>query len=278
VIGTPRARRDARPRRRPEFIVLRLLPGSSPVHRLWAGTKLLVVVGLAVMVSVQPTWVSVAAAAAVVAVAVAVTRVPPGAVPRLPRFVWVALLLGGALTLRSGVAPVVHVAGVDLSLGGLEDWLRFTALGVVLLAAALVVGWTTPLGEVGPALARLGTPLRRLRLPVDEWVVAVGLSIRCLPLLVDELRTLVAVRRLRSRERGVPDGRRGRAGLSVLREAQDLLVTAIVVALRRVREFADAIEARGGYGAPVDGAPRPGWVDAAVLVAVTGVIVGVLVS
>ena len=73
------------------------------------------------------------------------------------------------------------------------------ALAAVLVISAAVVGWTTPLGAIAPALARLARPFRALRLPVDEWIVAIAVALRCLPLLVDEMRTLAAARRLRHR-------------------------------------------------------------------------------
>lgn len=264
----------AEPRRRPELIVLRLLPDRSPLHDLWAGTKLLFVAAIAIMVSVRPTWPTLAVAAAIVTTGIVVARVPAGAVPRLPRWIWLVFLLGVLLDARSGTPPVVHPAGIAVSLGGLEQWLLFTTLAVVLIAAALLVGWTTPLGEVSPALARLTAPLRRLRLPVDEWILAVGLAIRCLPLLVDETRTLVAVLRLRRRP-GAPRPRPSRRVVgSVVREANDLLATAVVVSLRRARDLADAIDARGGVnapGSPVTGPRRRDALVLAVLVVVVAV-------
>ncbi len=75
-------------------------------------------------------------------------------------------------------------------------------LAVVLVTSGALIGWTTPLGEVAPALSRLGRPLRWLRLPVDEWVIAIALAIRCLPLLIDEIRILGAARRLRAHDDG----------------------------------------------------------------------------
>ena len=225
-------------RRKPELVILRLLPGTSPLHRLWAGTKLLIVTLLAVLVSVQPTWLTLLTVTVVIGAGLVVARVPRGAFPRLPRWVWVPFAVGGLLTLRSSAAPVEHVGGVALSLGGLEQWALFAALAIVLIVAALLVAWTTPLGEVAPALARLATPLRWIRLPVDEWVVAVGLAIRCLPLLLDEIRTLVAVRRLRRRQSPLPRVPLRRAFANSVREGRDLLTTAIVVALRRARDLA----------------------------------------
>jgi energy-coupling factor transporter transmembrane protein EcfT len=264
-----------RRRRRPELIVLRLLPGHSPVHRLWAGTKLLVVVALAVLVSVRPSWTSLAVAAAFVAVGALVARVPAGAVPRLPRWVFVLLGVNAVLTLRAGRPPLAHVGTLALSLGGLEDFLLFTGLAVVLLSAALLVGWTTPLGEVAPALATLAAPLRRLRVPVDEWVVAVGLAIRSLPLLVDEIRTLIAVTRLRRpplRDRTLSRDRVRAAA----REIQGVLGTAVVVALRRARDLADAIDARGGVSARA-ASSRPRRGDIIVLAATVAVVAAAIV-
>jgi energy-coupling factor transporter transmembrane protein EcfT len=266
---------DPGPRRKPEFVLLRLLPHDSPVHRLWAGTKLLVVAALALMLSIRPTWPALGVAAAVVAAGVVAARVPAGAVPRLPRWIFVLALADALLTLRSAAPPLVHVGSVDLSLGGLGDWALLVGLAVVILAAALLVGWTTSLGDVAPALARLTAPLRVLRLPVDEWVLAIGLAIRSLPLLIDEIRTLLAVSRLRrpvTHDRLTPRQRLRRA----VREVEGLLSTAVVQALRRARDLADAIEARGGLGAPTTPIATAGATDAFVLVAVAAAVVAVL--
>ena len=265
-------------RRKPELVILRLLPGTSPLHRLWAGTKLLIVTVLAVLVSVQPTWPTLLAVTVVIGAGLVIARVPLGAFPRLPRWVWVLFAVGGLLTLRSSAAPVVHAGGLDLSLGGLGQWALFGALGIALIVAALLVAWTTPLGEVAPALARLATPLRWLRFPVDEWVVAVGLAIRCLPLLLDEIRTLVAVRRLRHRRSPAPRVSFRRAFANSVREGHDLLTTAIVVALRRARDLAEAIEARGGVASTLGSRARLRLTDVLVLSAVVGIAVVTLIA
>ena len=142
-----------------------------------------------------------------------------------------------------------------------------------MVISAALVGWTTPLGAVAPALARLGRPLRVLRLPVDEWIVAIALALRCLPLLIDEMRTLAAARRLRHHD--ADEMRRARGSVV---ELHDLVSTAIIVSLRRARDLADAITARGGIGAISDGHDGHfGWLDAVTLFAVTA-IVGTLVA
>jgi energy-coupling factor transporter transmembrane protein EcfT len=175
----------ARKRREPEITFLRLVPGDSPVHRLWPGTKVIAAAELALAASIAPTWLTVAVVACVVGIGLLVARIPIGAFPRLPRGLYLLLLLGLGLDALSTTPTVVHLGPVPISLGALAEAARFVSLAVVLVVSAALVGWTTELGAVAPSLARLARPLRVLRLPVDEWIVAVALSLRCLPLLVD---------------------------------------------------------------------------------------------
>lgn len=268
-------RRRRRPRRRPvEVTLLRPLPGPSPTHRLWAETKLLSVAVLAVMLGLKPTWSSIACGTGLVLLAAMFARVPRGAVPRLPKWLWIGAALGAFFTIRSSAPPIGHYAGIAISWGGLDDWARITALAVVGFAAAAVMSWTTPLAEVAPALAWLGRPLRWLRLPVDEWAAAIALSIRCLPLFIDEVRTVAAARRLRPTTRHRREPRMS----WLMREAQDLLFTTLAASLRRATELGDAIDARGGFGSVSDVTSRPTWRDAVAVLVVGGFVVAAFLT
>ena len=260
-------RRPVRRRRTPELTLLRPVPGNSPIHRLWAGTKLISLTVIALVLSSRPEWPTIGVGALLVGAGLLAARIPRGAVPRLPRWFWIAFAIGALLTLRSAATPLAHVGGLTVSLGGVEQWIRVISLTLVVLAGAALVSWTTSLAEVAPALSRLGTPLKWLRLPVDEWATAVALSIRCLPILMDEVRTMTAARKLRPNQR--------RPGQSKLEwyshEAQDLLLAALSVSLRRANEIGEAVEARGGFGVISDSHSRPGRWDAGALVVVVGV-------
>jgi energy-coupling factor transporter transmembrane protein EcfT len=264
---------EARPPRETELTFLRLVPGDSLVHRLWAGTKLVVAFELALVVSIIPSWAALAIVGATVVLGLLIAHIPLGALPRLPNWFFIAIAIGGATSVLGNADPVVHIGGFPISLGGLSDWARLILLGVILVLSGALVGWTTPLGEIAPAFSRLTTPLRWLRLPVDEWVVAVAVAIRCLPILIDEIRTLMASRRLRRSEETEPETFR-----ELLRETHDLLSTAVVVSIRRARDLSDAMMARGGLGGAVaDSTQRLGVRDIVVLVAVTALSVGTVV-
>lgn len=262
-------RSAGRPRR--DVHLLRYVPGASFLHGLWAGTKLVAVAVVSIALFVWPSWVAEGIWAVLLLSVLLAVRIPRSAVPRPPAWLLVLLALGVAIAFLSGGPPIVHLGRLRIGVGGLEDWARFAVLAVELLTTAALVGWTTPLAELAPALARLAAPLRRVRVPVDELAVALALAIRCLPLVVDELRTLRDARRSRR-----PPGER-RAG-ELLDDLVELVVASLLSALRRAGELADAIEARGGASTVRhDGTgPRRGDLVALSVLAATVLAVGLL--
>ena len=267
AVATPS--RARRPRAHAELTFLRLVPGNTFVHRMWPGAKLLVAAVLALTLSISPTWAMLGVTGGVVVLALLVARIPLGAFPRLPRWFFGLLAIGAFLSLWSGQHPIAEVGGIDVSLGGLEEWARFLVLAIVLLTSGAVIGWTTPLGEVAPAIRTLCKPFRWLRLPVDEWTVAIALAIRCLPLLIDEIRTLLAARSLRVHDPAHLQSRPRATVRQMFIEAHDLLATAIVMSIRRARDLAEAMVARGGVHGTVSATRlRPRIVDMLVVVAI----------
>ncbi|MGH3558196.1 MAG: CbiQ family ECF transporter T component, partial [Mycobacterium sp.] len=249
-----------RPTRRPPrpVVLLRPVPGSSAVHELWAGTKLLVVFVISVLLTFYPGWVPIGLVAALVLTGARIAHIPRGALPSVPHWLWVLIAIGGITAALAGGSPLIELGGVSLGFGGLLNFLRITTLSIVLLGLGAMVSWTTNVADIGPAVATLGRPLRLLRIPVDEWAVALAIALRAFPMLVDEFRVLYAARRLRPKP--VPWTRRGRRKRRAL-ELIDLLATAITVTLRRADEMGDAITARGGTG-QISAAPlRPKLAD-----------------
>jgi energy-coupling factor transport system permease protein len=245
-------------RQRRPVVLLRPVPGDSVVHWMWAGSKLLMVAGIGVLMTFYPGWVPIGAVAVLVLVAAWIARIPRGTLPSIPVWLWVLLFFGGLTATFSGGSPVIDVGSMEVGLGGLFNFLRITALSIVLLGLGAMVSWTTNVAETAPAVATLGRPLRALRIPVDEWAVALALALRAFPMLIDEFRVLYAARRLRPKD--VAISRRGRFR-SVWLEIIDLLATAITVALRRADEMGDAITARGGTGQISASPSRPTLID-----------------
>jgi energy-coupling factor transport system permease protein len=239
-------------------VLLRPVPGDSVIHRLWAGTKLIVVAGIGVMLTFYPGWVPIGLVAALIVTTAWLAHIPRSTLPSIPRWLWIAMFIGGATATFAGGSPVVDIGSVEVGLGGLLSFLRITAVSIVLLGLGALVSWTTNVAEIAPAVATLGRPLRSLRVPVDDWAVTLALALRAFPMLIDEFRVLYAARRLRPKE--VPTTRQARRRRWAI-EVVDIISAGITVALRRADEMGDAITARGGAG-QISAAPsRPKWAD-----------------
>lgn len=243
--------------------LLRHVPGRSVVHRAGARTKIVALTVVLVAVAVRPGWGAAAVIWSLVAATFAVARLPLGVLPRPPRILLIALAASFGLAVLAGGDPVLEAGGARLPVGGLVVQLRFTAVSIGVFLCALLLGWTTPAADLPPAAGWLLAPLRRLRFPVDEVVAALTLAVRALPLVADELSTMVAVWRTRPR----PTGRR-----SAVVAALDLAATAATTSVRRASELGTAVTNRG----PIRPAPAMGsWTTADLGV---GVVAGVAVA
>ncbi|RJO78829.1 energy-coupling factor transporter transmembrane protein EcfT [Nocardia panacis] len=234
-------------------VLLREVPTAGPVHRLWAGTKMLSVFLISLLVMFLPTWPVLGVLVGFLIAVGVFARVPLGALPRLPIWFWGMLLLGALINAPVGIDAVLRYAQVMF-------------LGLSLIAASLLVAWTTPMGEIAPALATLGAPLRKVRLPVDEWAVVIALTLRGLPLLIEEMRVLRAARKLRPKDRLLQ-----RATENPL---VDILTAAMAVSTRRAGELGEAITARGGTGQLTAHPTAPGPRDVVAFAVVIAVCLG----
>ena len=109
---------------RKPVVLLRPVPGDTVIHRLWAGTKLLSVAGIGVLLTFYPGWVPIGAVAVLVLVTARLARIPRGVLPSIPFFLWILLVIGGALAALAGGSPFVDIGSVQLGLGGLLNFLR----------------------------------------------------------------------------------------------------------------------------------------------------------
>ena len=256
--------------RQREINLFRYVPSDSLTHRMWAGTKLACLVALSITTLAKPSWMTIGTIAAVTVLYALGSQLPRGVVSEPPRWLYIGLALSGFFAFLAFGEPNVHIFGATVGLGGFLEFVRFTALGLVLVALAMLLGWTTQLADIASAVDRLAAPARLVRIPVDEVVLGIGLAVRCLPLLADDIRVLRAAWHIRAPAR--EPSLRGR-----ILEVRDLVVAALVSSLRRAREMAEAIDARGGPHRAPRSRARIGGPDAIALL-VTAVAVVVIVA
>jgi energy-coupling factor transport system permease protein len=238
------------------------------VHDLWAGTKLIAVAVFAALVAFAPGWIPSTVVAVFALVAARLAGVPRGALPTMPRWLWMVMIGGAVLSAAAGGDPYLELGPIVFGVGGLLTYFELTMLIVAMMGVCGLVSWTTSLSEIAPAVWKLSRPLKALRLPVDDWAVTVALTLRAFPMLMQEFRVLFAVRKLRPRA-AATSWRERRRRLST--EVIDQLATSMTVSLRRADEMGDAITARGGSGQISALPSRPQRRDAVALAVVLAV-------
>ena len=221
----PPAPPPARPRR---GLVLRAVPGTSPLHRLGPATKIGVLAVATIVSFLVPGWPLIAALTVLLAAGVAAARLPRTVVPRVPWPVAAIVLLG---------------AGAAAAGNGIGFYVQGLLITVLFLGLSLLLIWTTRVEDLPAAFTRIAWPLRRLGLPVNEWAHTMTFAVRTLPLLRDEFRVLIAARRLRAPLRAA--SRRARA-LARGRELLDIIVAVVASAGRRASDLGRAATQRGG--------------------------------
>ena len=131
-----RRRRHVRELRLGEIHVLRYVPGTSPLHRMWAGTKLVTLALLSIALLLWPSWKSIGIMGALLLAAFLAARLPRGISPRLPWWLGAVLAIGAVLALVAGGPPFIHIGSVKIGIGGLSNFTRFTLVGIDVLAGS----------------------------------------------------------------------------------------------------------------------------------------------
>lgn len=190
-------------------------PGTSVLHRLPAGVKL---VGLGALIALMSVLVDSPAALGVAAVGVLAVAATAGM--RVKTIV---------AQLRPVLWVVVFIFGFQLLF---TDWRRaLVVCGTLLLAVSLaaVVTSSTRTTDMLAAMTRGMRPLARIGFPVEQVALGLALAIRSIPVMIETVRQVEEARRARG-----------------LRFSPRIVVAPVVVAALRIADgFAEALIARG---------------------------------
>lgn len=178
-----------------QFSFSSYIAGDTPIHRLDARVKIALLLAYAVMLFLIDTWAGMAAALCLAVLSVAIPRIGVGSMAKLlsPVLVLAALLVvANAFVFASpdalgGEGDLIALAGTFcLSFDGLARGL-FLGLRVVLLVlVSLVVGLTTTSTELMAVASWALSPLRSLKVPVDDIATIFSIALRFIPLTAEE--------------------------------------------------------------------------------------------
>lgn len=231
------------------------VPGNTPVHRMDARVKLVLLVMATAASFASPAPLGLCVAAAGLAAALVASGTSPRAVLHglRPAALFLALsVLGNAVVLvdQPGVSPGGLVRGV----------VAVTRIALV-VGFALVLSSTSQQPAIADALASLMAPLGRLGVPVGSVSTATSLALRFIPLVTEEVQRIRAAQRAR--------GARPDEGGVVRRVAAwgQVFVPLVVALFRRADELARAMTDRCYTGEQTSMSGPLGARDRAALVA-----------
>lgn len=215
--------------------------GTSIAHRLDGRTKVLALAGLTVASFGAAHLYYFAVITAALVLAILVARLDLRGLARSMILVLVLLMVSSlfsTILIPSGTATV-HIGSLVLSRDRLNLGVRVFFQFGTLIFGAQVLTLTTPPLAIATALQRLCMPLRWVWVPVDELAMLITLSLTFLPLIREQVRTVVDAQL----SRGV-DVRRGPLDAR-MRSIFSFFNPIISANLRRAGDLAIAMEARG---------------------------------
>ena len=233
------------------------LPGNSLLHRLDPRAKLLAFLLLVTAVTFTPSYLGNALLLATVLALILLSRISvryalQGLRPAVPMIAVLAvmqlLFLGDFYIPSAGLRTLLRWGPIHITTGGVQLVVVSICRLVELMLLVSLLTFTTTLTELTHGMESLMSPLARFGFPAHELSLIATIALRFVPILAQELETIVKAQA----SRGADFGRGGRLHfVRRTRELLPLLVPLFLDAFRRAEDLILAMEARcymGGRG------------------------------
>lgn len=263
-------------KRRFETTLFRYVPGDSPIHRLWAGTKILGLIVVTIAVTLSAGWLPFLVCGLFIILVFFLSKLPLSTLKLLPGWLVVfAVVVDLGFSFLSGGKPILHLGNFKIAIGGFLNATEFLIASAEILFLIGLVSWTTSLAEITSSLRKLAGPFKSKSAFV-EYINTFALMIRAIPLVTEDIRIMVASRRLNGfGKEAIANASRVR---EVFAEIYDFAHLAITTTLRRAQEIAVAMIARGGYGERVAYESKPTRKDHVAVVVLLLISASIIVS
>ncbi len=162
------------------FHLTTYVPGTSCVHRLDARVKLVLLGVYSIALIIIDSWAALAITAALLAMCWALSRISP--VGALKLAIPVYVIVGISIIVNS----FLFVGTFVFTSAGFLRGLFFGIRILLLVFAVFLVCFSTTATDVTRALTSFFAPLRALRVPVDDVVMVLSLTLRFMPLVAEE--------------------------------------------------------------------------------------------
>lgn len=220
------------------------IPGDSVVHRLDARIKLLSLLALIAAIVLANAAAGYALMAIVVIAILAASKLPLRAALSPIRYMWRFFLLIFLLNALffSADNPIWSLWIFSLSVEGVLQGTDIILRLVLIIPLGSVLTMTTSPMQLVSAIESLMSPLKLIRVPVEDIAIILSAAIQFIPTLIEEIETI----------RNAQIARGARFESKKLRERAmallPLVIPVFLSAFRRADELSLAMESRGYRG------------------------------
>lgn len=224
------------------------IPAQSIVHSLDARVKIVLLIAYAIGLFVSSTWIGLGLCGVILVASYLIAKVPLTYALKGMRpifYILVITLVFNMFTFNAGTGnadadphAIVFVGTFGFSPQGLIRGLYFSARIVFLTAGASLLTFTTTLLSLTDAAGFLLRPLRVFRVPVEDVAMVFSITLRFIPLTVEEAEKIKTAQMAR----GV---KFDEGGLIVRAKAWIPVITPLFINLfRRADDLAFAMDSR----------------------------------
>lgn len=224
-----------------KLILGRYFPGESILHRLDPRTKLIGGIYFIFLVFLAESWASYGLLWAFTFAVMFLSGVSFKIYYRGVRpLIWLILFtVFLQILFRTGGTVYIDWGPITITESGIINGIFIFFRFVMIVFVTTVVTLTTKPIDLTDGINFLMRPLRKLKVPVDEWSLMLSVSLRFIPTLLDETQKIMDAQRARGTEFG--EG-------NILRQMKTLVpifLPLFASSLNRAEELANVMEARG---------------------------------
>jgi energy-coupling factor transport system permease protein len=215
------------------------LPGDSLIHRLDPRTKLLG--GLAIIITILAvnSWPVFVLNTVLIFLVVYLEKIDFKAVLQGVKWMWMIILLSFTFQcIFVKGTPLVVIGRLIITREGLYlGVLTFLRLLILYLSSTILTMTTSPL-KLASGLEALFSPLRYLKVPVNQLAMLISISLRFIPTIIEEAEIITKAQK----SRGAPFSSAKK--LVRLQTGMAVFIPLIVGSLQRATDLATAMESR----------------------------------
>ena len=235
-------------------------PGSSPIHRLDARCKLLLVMVYIVALFLCKSYFSYGLALLFLVTAVALSRIRLKALFKgMKTLLFIIIFTAAINMLYTPGEPVAEFWIFTITKEGIRNALFLVLRIILLISGTFLLTYTTSPIDLTDGLESLLSPLKKLRFPVHELAMMMSIALRFIPTLIEETDKIMSAQKARGAD--FESGNLFRRAKALI----PILIPLFISAFRRAEELATAMECRcyhGGKGRTKMKQLRYGAIDA----------------